>query len=143
MPHRNFNEERAGLEPVTFEIGTAPDGSPAQFTCRREVAPESILKYEGIDENTPGREAFPIFDEVVKSIIVPADADLWDFVRRGDSADTLGLGSLNALVAWLVEAVVARPTVTPSASPHGSESPATGTPSTVASPSPVGVASAG
>lgn len=140
MAHRDFNAERRAQEPVTFELGFNADGTPRKFTCRRAVSPEAVMAYEALDPTAPLSVSAPVVDAMVKSILLPECAELWDKARAETGEETVGITEFADLAAWLVEEVVNRPTAAPASSSAGATNPTTGTSSTGVSPSPVAAA---
>lgn len=137
MPSRNFNDRRNAQERVTFTIG--PDDH--EFKCKMRVRPEVIVDYEQLEDDAPSSEVLAVIDRMVTDLLLPEEHAAWRALRERDDDDAVELGELAELAAWLVESVVNRPLEAPSSSSDGPST--TGTPSTVASPSPAAVASAG
>ena len=134
MAHRDFDKERAALDPISFTLGGK------NFRCKRSVRPESILEYEGMDESISSAEALRVVDALISEIIVPEDVDDWRALRLARGEDELDLALLSDLAGWLVENVVNRPLAPASSSSASSTEPTTGTTSTDDSSSQAAVA---
>jgi len=98
MAHRNFDAERAALDPVSFDLGGIT------FQCKREVRPEAILRYEAMDAATvTGAEAMEVADELIAAAILPEQVEAWRALRAVEGPDELGVSLLSDLCAWLIE----------------------------------------
>ena len=120
---RDFDKERRERPAYTFLLGGH------EFRVRSEVRPEAVRGYEDLTEESSLEETMRAVDDLVIAAIHPDDESEWTRIRA-DESDPVGLDTITAIVVWLIEAVVARPTEAPLPSSAGQRSRRTGTRST-------------
>lgn len=137
---KNFDTARAarGIRPAaerTFVLGGET------FVIRARVPANVMTQLDAISGGgvSPG-EVLGIVSSVVTDMVEPPGGDTWEqLVARGGDDDPLTLADVIDVVQWLIENETSIPTLEPSPSGDGSQSPAPGAPSTDGSPSPASI----
>lgn len=106
---KDFDEARREREERdrSFTIGGE------EFIRRVAVAPERILTWNKATAGdiTPTEEEWlALYDETILAMIEPGQEEKWAKVRDPELPNPLTTGDLTALVRWLFESMVDRPT---------------------------------
>lgn len=133
---KDFDEERALLPQETFRLGGR------EWVVRREVRPEVIFAFTTMPATVTDEDAMRIMDTLVVACLAPGDEAAWRELRDAED-EQVGLETIQRLVTWLIESVVARPTNRPSPSSRSPRATRGGTSSMGESPSLAAVASKG
>lgn len=111
---KDFDAERVvtnGRGPSTFTVGGK------RFTLREFVSAEVLAEFSRreVDGYAGLLESY---DEFVKACVEPEQGKQWDVIRK-EANPPLTLGSVEAVVDWVMGEVSARPTVASSSSRPG------------------------
>jgi hypothetical protein len=125
---RDFTKKR---DDITFRIDDdifhAARGVPA------EVLMDFASQFSGMSLATPVDEQLKAFRGVFELVLLPESLQRFN-ERMRDRENPIEIDQCEDIVTWLMERYGLRPTVLPSSSPPGQESPVPGTTSTVSTP---------
>jgi hypothetical protein len=102
---------------------------------RASLTGEIAVRADELGDAQKDSDVINLIDETIRAMIVPADHDKWAKVRGSDAEEPVSIADLQAVLEWLIESVVNRPTGRPSGSSEQLSS--NGTQSTGDSSSPV------
>lgn len=108
-----------------------------EWRVKARVKPEAFLAYVNLGPDTEDDQVAGILDDLICSLLVPADRDAWREARAADSEDEdISLDDMEAIITWATPLVTGRPLVRRSASSPGTPTPTTGPASGAESSSP-------
>lgn len=109
------------------------------FSIKAAVRPEVIAEWDAVTTDTPSEDGIAACERIVESFLeTPEQYRRWTELRASElDGNPISVEDLVAVVQWMVEANTGHPTEPPASSTRGPQV-TDSTPSTVASPSPVG-----
>lgn len=103
------------------------------YRVKRGIRPEAMLHWESMPDKLTGSEAIEELDAMVRRLLVEDDVAQWDEMRASDGDENVDMTDLQELVPALIGMATGRPFDNAASSGQASETPETGTPSTVTS----------
>lgn len=136
---RNFAEEQRGKTRPAAERTFVLPSDPADetFVLKASIKPDVLARWDAVGEGAQGSVVFEAIDYIIEGSLPKSDHERYRAVRANDGENPANLGTLMAVVQWIVETETSFPTQGASPSGDGSTSLSNGASSTVAAPLPV------